>query len=200
MLQYLTTPVFGKDVVYDIPNEKFMEQKRFVKVGLTTDNFRAYVGMIEDEVDEFLAHDSAFTVFQSNDTSKWGSFNSTQALGEITVLTASRTLQGREVRQGLNKSFSQLYNDLDGGFTPLNFLFPNLPLPSYYRRDAAHQKMSDFYVDIIKNRRAGNSVSEFFSIFLSFSQFTANFFLTLAKRPRHDRSPHETIIPQWHPS
>ena len=162
MLQHLTTPVFGKDVVYDIPNEKFMEQKRFVKVGLTPDNFRAYVGMIEDEVDEFLTHDPAFTVFQSNNTSKWGSFDVAQALGEITILTASRTLQGREVRQGLNKTFSQLYNDLDGGFTALNFLFPSLPLPSYRKRDAAHQKMSAFYIDIIKNRRAGNSVRNLF--------------------------------------
>jgi sterol 14-demethylase len=144
-----------------------MEQKRFVKVGLTTDNFRAYVGMVEDEVEEFLAHDSAFSVFQSGDTTKWGSFHAVKALGEITILTASRTLQGKEVREGLNKTFSQLYNDLDGGFTPLNFLFPNLPLPSYHRRDVAHQKMSDFYVDIIRKRRAGNSVRElFFSRFL----------------------------------
>jgi sterol 14-demethylase len=36
--------VFGKDVVYDVPNEIFMEQKKFVKVGLSTENFRAYVG------------------------------------------------------------------------------------------------------------------------------------------------------------
>jgi sterol 14alpha-demethylase len=163
----LTTPVFGKDVVYDIPNEKFMEQKRFVKVGLTTDNFRAYVGMIEDEVDEFLAHDPAFSVYQSKDTVSWGSFNAVKALGEITILTASRTLQGREVRDNLNKSFSQLYNDLDGGFTPINFLFPSLPLPSYYKRDAAHQKMSDFYVEIVKKRRAGNTVrdSHFLELF-----------------------------------
>jgi len=138
-----------------------MEQKRFVKVGLTTDNFRAYVGMIEDEVEEYLAHDPALSVLQSNNTNEWGSFNVCKALGEITILTASRTLQGKEVRESLNKSFSQLYNDLDGGFTPLNFLFPNLPLPSYHRRDVAHRKMSDFYVDIIKKRRAGDSVREF---------------------------------------
>ena len=24
----LTTPVFGKDVIYDVPNAKFMEQKK----------------------------------------------------------------------------------------------------------------------------------------------------------------------------
>jgi sterol 14-demethylase len=42
--QHLTVPVFGKDVVYDVPNDVFMEQKKFVKVGLSTENFRAYVG------------------------------------------------------------------------------------------------------------------------------------------------------------
>jgi sterol 14alpha-demethylase len=176
VLQHLTTPVFGKDVVFDIPNEKFMEQKRFVKVGLTTDNFRAYVGMIEDEVDEFLAHDPAFSVFQSGDTSEWGSFDASKALGEITVLTASRTLQGREVRENLNKSFSQLYNDLDGGFTPINFLFPSLPLSSYYKRDAAQRRLSDFYVEIIKQRRAGNSVRDlpFFRLHHSFISCFSN--------------------------
>ncbi|KAJ6613045.1 hypothetical protein B0H10DRAFT_1806341, partial [Mycena sp. CBHHK59/15] len=40
---HLTTPVFGKDVVYDVPNEVFMQQKKFVKFGLSTENFRAYV-------------------------------------------------------------------------------------------------------------------------------------------------------------
>jgi sterol 14alpha-demethylase len=155
--QHLTTPVFGKDVVYDVPNEKFMEQKKFVKVGLSTDNFRMYVGMIEDEVEHFMRHDIAFDVFQRNDINEWGKFDVTKVLAEITILTASRTLQGKEVRAGLDKSFSELYNDLDGGFTPLNFLFPNLPLESYRRRDRAQEKMSQFYIDIIKKRRAGGS-------------------------------------------
>lgn len=153
--QHLTTPVFGKDVVYDVPNEVFMEQKKFVKVGLSTDNFRAYVGMIEDEVEEFLASDSSFSTYQSKDTSSWGSFDSVKILSEITILTASRTLQGSEVRANVNKSFAQIYTDLDGGFTPINFMFPNLPLESYRKRDRAQKKMSDFYVEIIKKRRMG---------------------------------------------
>lgn len=136
-----------------------MEQKRFVKVGLSTDNFRTYVGMIEEEVEDFLKTDPAFSVFQANDINEWGSFDVAKALQEITILTASRTLQGKEVRENLDKSFSGLYNDLDGGFTPLNFMFPNLPLASYRRRDRAHIKMSEFYVDIIKKRRAGGDVS-----------------------------------------
>ncbi|KAJ7170930.1 lanosterol 14-alpha-demethylase [Mycena crocata] len=151
--QHLTTPVFGKDVVYDVPNEVFMQQKKFVKFGLTTENFRAYVGMVEDEVEEFLKTDTRFRTYQQNDINEWGNFDAIAAMAEITILTASRTLQGKEVRDSLNKSFSQLYNDLDGGFTPLNFLFANLPLESYRKRDKAQKKMSDFYVDIISKRR-----------------------------------------------
>lgn len=37
------------------------------------------------------------------------------------------------------------------------FMFPNLPLPSYKRRDVAQQKMSDFYGDIIRRRRVEGS-------------------------------------------
>ncbi|KAJ7823117.1 cytochrome P450 [Mycena leptocephala] len=151
--KYLTIPVFGKDVVHDVPNEVFMQQKKFVKFGLSTENFRAYVGMVEEEVEEFLKADVRFRTYQQNDINEWGSFDAIGAMAEIAILTASRTLQGSEVRDNINKSFSQLYNDLDGGFTPLNFLFANLPLPSYRKRDAAQKKMSEFYVDIITKRK-----------------------------------------------
>ncbi|KAL4064368.1 cytochrome P450 [Scleroderma citrinum] len=150
---HLTTPVFGKDVVYDVPNDIFMEQKKFVKVGLSTENFRSYIGMIEEEVQQFMNSDPAFVTYQKNVMNEWGRFDTTDIMSQITILTASRTLQGREVRAGLDKSFSDLYSDLDGGFTPVNFLFPNLPLESYRRRDEAHKKMSDFYVDIIRKRK-----------------------------------------------
>lgn len=96
---------------------------------------------------------STFKVYQSNDINEWGKFDVVDVLAEITILTASRTLQGKEVRDSLNKTFSQTYNDLDGGFTPINFLFPNLPLENYRKRDKAQKKMSDFYVDIIRKRR-----------------------------------------------
>ncbi|KAJ7126748.1 lanosterol 14-alpha-demethylase [Mycena epipterygia] len=151
--KHLTTPVFGKDVVYDVPNEIFMQQKKFVKFGLSTDNFRAYVGMVEDEVEEFLKTDVRFRTYQQNDINEWGNFDAIAAMAEITILTASRTLQGKEVRDNIDKSFSQLYTDLDGGFTPLNFLFASLPLASYRKRDKAQKKMSDFYVDIITKRK-----------------------------------------------
>ncbi|KAJ7721221.1 hypothetical protein B0H14DRAFT_3625040 [Mycena olivaceomarginata] len=129
--EHLTIPVFGKDVFYDCPNEIFMQQKQFVKFRLTTENFHQYVGMIEDKVDEFIEKNARFRTYQQNDINEWGNFDAIAAMAEITILAALHTLQGKKVCEGLNKSFSQLYTDLDGGFTPLNFLFANLPLKSY---------------------------------------------------------------------
>jgi len=134
-----------------------MEQKRFVKFGLSQENFEAYVGMVDEEVVGFLNSDARFKTFQQNDPSQWGDFHCFHTLSEITILTASRTLQGKEVRGSLDKTFAQRYLDLDGGFTPINFMFPNLPLPSYYRRDRAQKAMSDFYVDILRKRMEGSS-------------------------------------------
>ena len=168
-----------------------MEQKRFVKVGLSIENFRVYVGMIEDEVEEFMKHDPAFKVYQANNTTDWGKFDATDVMAQITILTASRTLQGKEVRSGLDKSFSQLYNDLDGGFTPINLMFPNLPLESYRKRDRAQAKMSLFYIDILQKRKAGNSDVRFNSV--SYLPFTHIF----SARPRYDSCAHETKIPGW---
>ncbi|KAF5346750.1 hypothetical protein D9756_010376 [Leucocoprinus leucothites] len=137
---------------------KFSWSKRnSPKLGLSTDNLRAYVGMIEEEVEEFLRGDTAFSAFQSGDVNEWGQFDPLKALQAIAILTASKTLQGQEVREAMDKSFAEIYNDLDGGFTPLNFLFPNLPLPSYRKRDIAHKKISDFYVNIIQQRRNGST-------------------------------------------
>ncbi|KAJ1033819.1 hypothetical protein NDA16_000029 [Ustilago loliicola] len=149
---HLTTPVFGKEVVYDVPNAVFMEQKKFIKVGLSVENFRVYVPQIVDEVKEYIRTDPRFAPLQKGDKS-FG-VDIFQAMSEVIILTASRTLQGKEVREGLDKSFAQLYHDLDSGFTPINFAIPNLPLPSNFKRDKAQKKMSQFYQDIVSKRRA----------------------------------------------
>lgn len=152
-----------------------MEQKKFVKFGLSTDNFRAYVGMIEEEITNFLNNDLTFSVFQDKSSTEWGTFQAFKTCSEMTILTASRTLQGSEIRAALDKSFADLYHDLDNGFTPINWLMPNLPLPSYRRRDAAQKAMSDFYVNIIQKRKAEDRMVSFLiladdHLFLTLSQ------------------------------
>ncbi|KAK4046971.1 Lanosterol 14-alpha-demethylase [Microbotryomycetes sp. JL221] len=147
----LTTPVFGDQVVYDVPNHVLMEQKKFVKFGLTTDNFRRYVGLIREEVTGYFDRE----VFKGGKETA-PAIDAFATSSEITILTASATLQGPEVRAGMDKSFAQLYHDLDGGFTPINFVFPSLPLPANKRRDIAQRKMREFYLNILKSRRESN--------------------------------------------
>lgn len=151
----VTTPVFGKDAVYDVPNAVLMEQKRFIKAGLTTQHFQVYVGQIVDETEGFIRHDDMFAPLRNG--SKSVTVDIFKAMSEITILTASRTLQGAEVRESLDKSFADLYHDLDAGFIPINFILPGLPLPQNFRRDRAQKKMSRFYRDIIEKRRAAGT-------------------------------------------
>ncbi|KAF2141798.1 uncharacterized protein K452DRAFT_271576 [Aplosporella prunicola CBS 121167] len=144
----LTTPVFGKGVVYDCPNSKLMEQKKFVKFGLTSEALRSYVGLITAEVQDYVKRTPVFKGHS-------GTFDVPKTMAEVTIFTASRSLQGKEVRDKFDSSFADLYHDLDMGFTPINFMLPWAPLPHNRRRDAAHNKMVEVYSEIIRNRRAG---------------------------------------------
>lgn len=49
--------------------------------------------------------------------------------------------------------FSPFFGGIKQGFTPVNFLFPWLPLPRNRRRDIAHIKMRKVYEGIINQRR-----------------------------------------------
>ncbi|KAL6228764.1 hypothetical protein BDW75DRAFT_226301 [Aspergillus navahoensis] len=142
----LTTPVFGRHVVYDCPNAKLMEQKKFVKYGLTSDALRSYVQLITAEVEDFARKSP---VFQNTK----GVFDVSKTIAEITIYTASRSLQGKEVRDKFDSTFAELYHDLDMGFAPINFMLPYAPLPHNRKRDAAQRKMAETYMEIIKERR-----------------------------------------------
>lgn len=153
----LTTPVFGKDVVYDCPNSKLMEQKKFVKFGLTSSALQSYVTLIAEETRQFFSKDNPHKRFASSS----GTVNLPPALAELTIYTASRSLQGKEVRDKFDSTFADLYHYLDMGFTPINFMLPWAPLPQNRRRDYAQKKMAETYMSIIKQRReAGDATSE----------------------------------------
>lgn len=141
---HLTTPAFGKGVIYDCPNDKLMQQKKFAKSALTTERFRTYVPKIVDEVEHY------FKNFFVGATGKTGVLT-TQA--ELTLFTASRTLLGDEVRAKLDTSFAGYFADLDKAFTPPNFVFPLLPTPNNKKRDAAQRIISQTYKNIIDRRR-----------------------------------------------
>jgi len=82
-----------------------------------------------------------------------GTFDVCMAMAEITIYTASRSLQGKEVRNKFDSTFAHLYHDLDMGFAPINFMLPWAPLPHNRKRDAAQRKMAQTYMEIIRERR-----------------------------------------------
>ena len=149
----LTTPVFGKDVVYDCPNSKLMEQKKFVKFGLTMEAFKSYVTLIQNEVESFVTRAPQL----QKDS---GVVEICTTMAEITIYTASRSLQGKEVRSRFDSGFADALHDLDMGFAPINFMLPWAPLPHNRKRDAAQQKMSQTYMDIIQERKAAGPEKE----------------------------------------
>lgn len=146
---HLTTPVFGKGVIYDCPNHRLMDQKKFVKTALTRDQFKTYVPRIQEEILDYFKTSSDFSMTERNN----GVADVMKTQPEMTILTASKSLMGDDMRSRFDTSFAQLYADLDKGFTPINFVFPHLPLPSYRRRDAAQRKISATYMSLINQRR-----------------------------------------------
>ncbi|PHH60048.1 hypothetical protein CDD81_2177 [Ophiocordyceps australis] len=148
----LTTPVFGRDVVYDCPNAKLMEQKKFMKIALTSDAFRCYVPIISSEVQSYLKKDAEFK-------GKRGTVDITKKMAEITIFTASHALQGSAIRQKFDTSLAALYHDLDMGFTPINFMLHWAPLPWNRKRDHAQRTVAKIYMDTIRERRAAGEQS-----------------------------------------
>lgn len=75
-------------------------------------------------------------------------------MAEITIFTASHSLQGRVIRSKFDESLAALYHDLDMGFTPINFMLHWAPLPWNRKRDHAQRTVAKIYMDTIKERRA----------------------------------------------
>lgn len=90
---------------------------QFVKFGLTSEALRSYVRLITAEVENFVETSPAFREPK-------GIFDVCKAIAEITIYTASRSLQGKEVRDRFDSTFAEMYHNLDKGFAPINFMLP----------------------------------------------------------------------------
>lgn len=136
------TAVFGPGVVYDAHPKKRQVQFTSMANGLRTSRLKGYVQKIEAETREFLA-----------DWGTEGEIDLFHALSELTILTASRTLHGDDVRTKLFREVSELYHDMDQGLTPLTVFLPNVPTKAHKKRDKARAKMVELFSKVIQNRR-----------------------------------------------
>lgn len=127
---------------------------QFVKFGLSQSALESYVYLIAKETADFF---NSYHYFKPDTKATTGVLEVTSAMAELTIYTASSSLQGAEVREQFSSAGSRiadLYHDLDMGFSPINFFLPSwVPLPRNRRRDTAQQAMTTLYVDIITKRR-----------------------------------------------
>ncbi|KAJ1453592.1 obtusifoliol 14-alpha demethylase [Pelagophyceae sp. CCMP2097] len=137
------TQVFGKDVVYDAPPAKRKAQMQNMSKGLRADRLKAYVPIIVEETEAYLAE-------------HWGTDGECdilEALSELTILTSSRVLHGEDVRATLSAEVAELFHDLDKGITPLSFFWATAPTDGHRKRDAARKEMVRLFSKVIASRR-----------------------------------------------
>ncbi len=147
--QKLCTPVFGKGVVYDCPNEMLMQQKRMAKDALTINAFRTYVPLVRHETVQLIKE------FWEQSVHSDGSIHVDlfHDMAELTIRTAAACLLGKEIRAQLHSNVAKLYGDLDAAFTPMNLFISWVPTPINIRRDRANRMMTETFKKIIDERR-----------------------------------------------
>ncbi|XP_020591390.1 obtusifoliol 14-alpha demethylase [Phalaenopsis equestris] len=135
-------PIFGPGVVFDVDYSVRQEQFRFFTEALRVNKLRSYVDQMVLEAEDYF--------------SKWGDSGTVDLkyeLEHLIILTASRCLLGREVRDKLFDDVSALFHDLDNGMQPISVIFPYLPIPAHHRRDRARLRISEIFESIIKSRK-----------------------------------------------
>ena len=140
-------PTFGKGVVFDVDHMTRAEQFRFFANSLKSDRLRQYVGMMVKEAEDYFA--------------KWGDEGEVDlldALSELIVLTASRCLLGREIRETLFSEVTTLVHDLDKGMVPLSVFFPYAPIEAHRKRDKARKELAAIFDKVIQGRRESGAM------------------------------------------
>lgn len=144
-----STPVFGKEVVYDAPLNKRLQHFRILSMTLRVNMLETYVPMMIKEAEDFFAN-----------WDEEGEVDLLEELSNLIVLTGSRCIMGREVRENLFGEVPHLIHDLDQGMQPISVLAPYLPTEAHRKRDKARRDMADLFRPIIQARREGRTKGE----------------------------------------
>lgn len=142
-------PTFGKGVVYDVDQKVRSEQFRLVADALRSSKLKGYVPALVDEAEKYFG--------------AWGETGVVDLFEEFSrliILTASRTLMGREVRESMFDRVAGLYHDLDDGMRPISVLFPYLPTEYHRKRDRAREQLKEIFAGIMARRRAEGVVGD----------------------------------------
>jgi sterol 14-demethylase len=144
----MMTPIFGKGVVFDAPIKRKNEQLQMLMPALRDKPMRTYSGLIVAEVENMI-----------KDWGDSGEIDLLEFTKELTIYTSSHCLLGPEFRYELNNEFVPIYHDLEQSIQPIAYIFPNLPLPLFRRRDKARARLEQLVTEIME-KRAGEKESK----------------------------------------
>lgn len=139
-----STPVFGKDVVYDAKLENRLQHFRILSMTLRVNMLETYVPLMIKEANDFFCN--------------WGNEGEVDLLHELSsliILTGSRCIMGKEIRETLFSEVSHLIHDLDQGMQPISVLANWLPIKAHRDRDRARKQMAEIFKPVIRSRRNG---------------------------------------------
>lgn len=142
-----TIPVFGKNIVYDASTRIMQQQLKFVHKGLNQFNMNSHVSKIVMEAEQWF--------------DRWaeeGEIDLMKELSELIILTASRCLLGKEIRENVQTEFAHYYQELSDGMSHLSFFFPNAPTAAHRKRNLARLEIAKIFEKIIKQRRQTQSI------------------------------------------
>ncbi len=146
-----TVPIFGQGIAYDVSPDMMSEQLGLLFPALRDQRLQSYARFMAEEANAYFD--------QWGDS---GEIDLLSAMNELTTFIASRCLIGHEFRQNLSAEFAHLYHDLEGGLNLIAFFKPNMPLPSFKRRDRARIRMAELISQIIAARRVSGMEGEDF--------------------------------------
>jgi sterol 14-demethylase len=145
-------PVFGPGVVFDATPEQRKAALR--NRSLRDQAMRGHAQGIAAETERLTAN--------------WGDAGTVDLLdffAELTIYTSSAALIGPEFREELNAELVPLFHDLERGTDAIAYVNPNLPLPSFRKRDRARLKLVAYLKSIFERRAAeGRESKDLFQI------------------------------------
>lgn len=154
---------FGPGVVFDVGYPVRMEQFRFFAESLKVMKMRTYVDMMVAEAQAYFE--------------RWadeGDVDLKEELSSLIILTASRCLLGKEVREQMFDKVSHLFHVLDLGMIPISVVAPWLPIKAHRERDKARAELESVFSKIIQARKAsGKSEEDMLQVFID-SKYKAN--------------------------
>ncbi len=137
-----TVPIFGRGVAYDVAPSIMDEQLGFLYPALREAAMQEFARIMYEETSQL-----------ADSLGEQGVFDLPEAMNQLTVNIASRSLIGQEVRDQVDAGFADAYHDLQKGINTLGFFLPRLPTPAHRSRDRARRQVAELFSRIMAARR-----------------------------------------------